>query len=45
MQSKILNPRDIEFILYELLDIESVSGAGDRRQDRHGEICATQPQG
>ncbi len=25
MQSKILNPRDIEFILYELLDIESVT--------------------
>ncbi|UCH47611.1 MAG: acyl-CoA dehydrogenase [Betaproteobacteria bacterium] len=25
MQSKILNPRDISFILYELLDIESVT--------------------
>jgi len=26
MQSKILNPRDIEFILYELLEVESLSG-------------------
>ena len=25
MQSKILNPRDIEFILYELLDVESMT--------------------
>ena len=25
MQSKILNPRDIEFILYELLDVESLT--------------------